>query len=285
MKEKDTLDIYEILDFILSKKLTLTAILILPIFISVISSYFYEEKYTGEIIISQAAELNNTSQNIGGISSILGLQFDPKSQNSVRNLALLKSRAFLIDFIKKYELKKYIFKHRWDDETNLWVDDNEPLDIAAYKAFLGKNLGVVENKTNGLITLTIMHSNPEVAAFLTNAIVNDINQFIREKDSKEFQENISFLLEELENVSSQFSKDYLYKILEMQTTKFMNASVNQEYAFVIVDPALVPNKKSFPSRVNFLITGIMIGISTCILYLISLAFFNGFRRFKKRGNN
>jgi len=53
---------------------------------------------------------------------------------------------------------------------------------------------------------------------------------------------------------------------ELQTS--MLASVQQDYGFRVIDPAVVPNRRSSPNRPLIAITGLVVGLALGVLLAI-----------------
>ncbi|WP_308300923.1 GNVR domain-containing protein, partial [Vibrio parahaemolyticus] len=60
-----------------------------------------------------------------------------------------------------------------------------------------------------------------------------------------------------------------YKLIEEQTKSLMLAEVQEEFVFKVIDPAVVPEEKTQPSRAIICILGTFLGgFLSCIIVLV-----------------
>ena len=64
----------------------------------------------------------------------------------------------------------------------------------------------------------------------------------------EVKKNIEFLNNEISKTSVSEMREVFYSIIEEQTKEKMLAAVSPEYAFIYVNPSMVPEEKSQPRR-------------------------------------
>ena len=55
-------------------------------------------------------------------------------------------------------------------------------------------------------------------------------------------------------------ENVIYNLIEEQTKNIMLANVREEYAFKIVDPAIVPEIRVRPARRKIAIMGLLVGL-------------------------
>jgi len=93
----------------------------------------------------------------------------------------------------------------------------------------------------------------------TNLLANQNKDL--EKAFKEYQKSINFIQEQLNNSTSSASLEtVMFNLIEELTKKIMIANVREEYAFKIIDPAVVPEKKYAPSKRNIVIISFIVGL-------------------------
>ena len=275
------LSIYEITEFILKKSIILVSIIITCAVVSLAYSFNVPNTYKSDIVVYPSESVKSQSQGMQGLSSFIGLNLDTTTSSTAKNLAYLESKTFIIDFIKENNLLNIIFEDEWNESDKKWKNET-PSFLAAYASFTNKFLFIKENKTNGLITVSIITKDPEISSFLANQIVKDVNNFIRAKDLEETEKNMQFLREQLSLDLNIVSKTYISEILKSQTTKLMRANVTEDYAFVVIDPALAPLNKYAPSKLKILISGISIGIVICFIFLLITAFKKEYKVYLKK---
>ena len=75
-----------------------------------------------------------------------------------------------MDFLKENNLLSLIFEEEWDADKKEWKGQT-PSNLAAYDTFIKDFLFVRENKTNGLITISVITQDPDKSSFLANKII------------------------------------------------------------------------------------------------------------------
>ena len=281
-KDNSLLSIYQITEFVLNRKLSLLVVVLIFSISSLVYAYTIPNTFKADVLVHPSESFESQSMGASGLSSLIGLNMNSSSSSTVRNLAILQSKSFLINFIKDNDLLITIFDDEWDASSKKWKD-KKPTYLQAFNSFTTNFLYVRENKTNGLITISVITEDPKLSSYLANKIVNDVNQYIRIKELEEIKKNMTFLNNQLVLESNTISKTYISEILYTQTTKLMKASVTEDYAFAVIDPAVTPIKKHAPSKLQLLISGFFISLAICFLMLLLSAFLNEYKIYKQKG--
>ena len=130
----------------------------------------------------------------------------------------------------------------------------------------------VDRRTN-LITVSITWEDPVLAAQWANWMIKDINKKIREQEIKELQQSITFMQAQLDNTDSSGSlNSVMFNLIEELTKKVMIANVREEYAFKIIDPAVVPEMKYKPSKRNIVMISFLMGLLISVMSISSISY-------------
>ena len=169
----------------------------------------------------------------------------------------------------------------YDQQRNKWVRDvnpprtPKPSSQEAYKEFLTR-LRVNQNKSNGLVSISIEFYSPSIARQWVSWLVEDINTTLKQKEVDEARRSIEYLENQLKETALSEMKSVFYQLIEEQTKTIMLSEVRDEYVFATVDVAVEPEVKTGPQRVIIVIvSGILGGIAGLIG-----AFFLGNRKNK-----
>ncbi|MDT0627732.1 LPS O-antigen length regulator [Alteromonas sp. W364] len=222
---------------------------------------------------------------LGNLAALAGVDVG-SSGNEKTTMALetIKSRVFLRNFINDEKLKPDILAaNNWQPSTGRVLYDNQiynvekkewvrdvnfpktqtPSDLEAIEEFL-EIFKVSEDKTNGMVRLSIVHYSPNLAKQWLDKIIERINERMRDIDSKESLMAIQFLESELSQVENSEIRKMLYSLIEEQTKTLMLTKVKRDYAFTVVDPPVIPEKRFKPQRALILA---MIFILTSLVLL------------------
>jgi len=223
---------------------------------------------------------NGISGQLGGLASLAGINIGSGGSNkTIMAKEVLQSRAFLTDFIHRYDLsvplmatKAWDMKNeRWvidpeiyDMETSEWQKDDEgkslkPTNWDMVKKFKESHLSLAEDKETGMVTVKLKSLSPPVAKEWADLLVKDINEHMREQDVQDAEARIAYLEEKLNETSIAGMQQVFYQLIESETRTVMLANAQNEYVFKTVDPAVVPQEKSEPKRALIAILAVMLG--------------------------
>lgn len=255
--------------------------------------------YQSSVLLAPANEesgMGDLSGQLGGLASLAGINIGSGgSDQTVIAKEVLRSRAFLADFIERHNLAVSLMavkswnieKSEWlynrevyNPETDQWLPDEDgksqkPTDWDLVKAFREKHLSVSENKENGMVTFSVKSLSPTAAQQWAQWLVEDINEHMRHQDVAEAEARIDYLENKLTDTNIAGMQQVFYQLIESETRTVMLANAQREYVFKTIDPAVVPQEKSEPKRALIAILAIMLGGMLGIFVVFIRAFFKG----------
>ncbi|THB65904.1 MAG: LPS O-antigen length regulator [Gammaproteobacteria bacterium] len=271
----DEIDLIELFKVFWAHKLMIVIITAIFTAGSVAYALYLPNIYTAEVTLAPVSSDGNSLSGglgaLGGLASLAGISTS-SGGDTAANIAVIKSRQFIMEFIKENNLLPILFADAWDAENKKWfVEDQKQIPTLqkGYAKFSNYVLSISENKKTGLMTLKTSWYDPELSAKWANTVVEKANLFLKQKAIAEANQSIAYLKDQINNTSEVGIQELLYKLIEkeLQTTKLAN--VRKEYAFKVLDPALVPELKSKPKRLLICVFGSMLGcIFSCILVLV-----------------
>lgn len=214
---------------------------------------------------------NNTGQSLssgvlsgfGGIAEIAGLSLP--STNADTSLAILKSRNFKKEFIEENNLLPVLFSDDWDETKKLWKDSEKPTLWSAVRLFEAST--TIASDPDGLINITVEWSDPVIVADWANNMVTSINNRLRNDAISEAQKSLEFLEKEMSNTLNTRLQTILAALMQEQKENMMLANVRDEYAFEVIDPAVIPQEKSGPNRRGIVLLGIILGLIGSVFFI------------------
>ncbi len=265
----------------------------LIIFISIVIYVFNKsDEFKSEVVLISASSNGNLklSGQLGGLAALAGVNLGSMngSDKSLIAIETLKSKKFIVDFVRKHniepELKaaigwdrksnKLIFnKNVYDTEKNIWRNKEDgtskkPSFDEIYELFESR-YSISQDKTTGIVKLSFIHYSPHVAKKVVELVVNDINNLIREKDTEEYKASIGYLNEKTKIEKNEELAKLLYNLIEEQNKNLMLANIKSNYVFETIDPAVAADKKFGPKRFILVISSL---ISIIILNLMISVF-------------
>lgn len=283
----EEIDLRELFRFLWAEKWLIGGVTAVAAVISVVVSLMMTEIYRAHSVLVAADTDQNSGMmaQLGGAAALLGVNLNGGGSERINAaIATLRSHQFITHFIEQNNLLVPLFASSWDkrgqrsdiDETiydqvsGEWLrEGGQPSALEAYRAFSEILTVTGPDRNTGIVTVAISWHNPEEAAAWVNKLVQELNHEIRSRDVREANNAISFLRKQLESTQLVDMQQVFYQLIESQTRVTMLADVRNEYVFRVIDPAVIPDRKSEPRRVAVVIIGTMIG-SMLALFLLFL---------------
>ncbi|SFC52134.1 Wzz/FepE/Etk N-terminal domain-containing protein [Pseudoalteromonas denitrificans] len=235
--------------------------------------------------------LSQLAGQFGGLASMAGISLggDKGDDNEIA-IELLKSRSFLQSFIEKRNILPQIMAaEKWNESTNTLVYNPEIYDIKnnkwvvnessdkktkptawdAYYKLLGM-INVQYMMKKGMVKISVSYLSPEVSVQWLNWLVEDLNQYWRQKDKQQAVESVEYLQKQIRQTNISEMHSIFYNIIAEQTQQILLTEVRKEYLFKTLAPIVTPEEKFAPSRALLCIVGMFIG--SLIALLISFVY-------------
>ena len=191
---------------------------------------------------------------LGALASVAGFDIGMNGQNLERS-AVLQSRHLVEEFVKDPKVFSQLMARAQatgeKDAGSVWKTVDR---------FRRTVVDIQPDKLKGTTTVTIDWTDPKVAASWANDFVALANKLMRDRAIEESTRNVEFLNKQLDKTSSVDIQKVMYSLIQQETKTLMLASGRVEYAFRIVDPAVVPEVRVRPWRSLMALTGLVVGL-------------------------
>jgi uncharacterized protein involved in exopolysaccharide biosynthesis len=281
----DEIDLKELFMVLWGGKWLISAVTGLAAAISVAVALSLPNIYTATALLAPAESsgggLSGLMKQYGGLASLAGVSLPGGEEGSRAQLGmqLMKSRAFIGDFVERRDiLPELMAVESWDAEsgdiifdaddfeaaTATWVRDVDfpkqpkPSLLEAHEEFMDI-LSVSEDKQTAYVTVSVDHHSPVIAAQWVNWLVEDVNAAVKAQDVAEAEKSIEYLKQQVANTSLADLQAMFFELIQSQTETVMLAEVRPEYVFKTIDPAVIPEEKSKPSRALICVLGTLLG--------------------------
>lgn len=209
--------------------------------------------------------LNQLGSQFGalGLGGIIGQ--DRGNQADV-SIAVLQSRQFLVEFIKRHNLLPKLFASRWDTESEAWSDDGDPPPTTndGFRKLTQGILFVDRDEVTGFLTVSIEWKDPQVAFGWLVALIDDLNEGVRQREREEAVRTLQFLREELQRTDLVDLRQALNQLILIEMQELTLANVRKEFAFKYIDPPFLPDADD-PVWPNYIL--ILLGSTSLGLFL------------------
>jgi uncharacterized protein involved in exopolysaccharide biosynthesis len=227
--------------------------------------------YRAETILSVVEQTDKRglasaiSGRLGDLGGLMGGLGSLGHGNRSEFIALLRSRAFTEQFITDENLIPILFERRaW----NPFGRNGPPPTLFRASRLFDKTVReVTESRATGLVTLAIEWRDPVLAARWANLMVARVNELARQRAITEARKSLDYLNQQLATTSIVEVRSVIYQLMESQLHDITLATVREEYAFRIVDPARPPDRDFYvrPKRPLLIVLGLLVGATIGIL--------------------
>jgi len=292
----DEIDLRELFLVLWDGKVWISAITAAAAAISVFVALSLPNIYESKALLAPKSDggsggLSRLAAQYGGLASLAGINLSGVGGGDVSKAALaqekLKSLSFFTEHLYSEVLVDLMAVDYWDAATGEIVIDSsvynqgtsqwirevsfprkaKPSTQEAHVAFLAA-IALSEDKQSGFVTLSVQHESPVVAKEWAELLIDRINEEIRSEDVGEAEASIAFLEAQREQTSLVSLDEVFAQLIEEQTKTIMLANVSKDYVFDIIDPPVVPELKSKPSRALICVLGTLLGGMLGIVWVL-----------------
>ena len=278
----ESLTLFSIWDLIVDNIKEIVIVILLVTSAGLIYSLSVQEMYRTDILIAPKSNDQKSGTSISdALSGYLPIDIGVSPEKSDQYIEILKSRTFIEDFIRGTNSKSIIFSDKWDKTKNSWIG-SEPSDYKAYSVFRKNIFSINQLAKKNIFKLSIIWHEPEQTKIWANDLINLLNLREREKIINESEKNISFIQKQRSNtaiISLQKSLDDMHLT---QLANSMQATVNEEFAFIIIDPAQTPEQKYYPNKTLIVILSFITGIFLSFLYVIFKNLYINYKTYRNK---
>lgn len=283
-----TIDLKDLLIAIWSRRILFIACVLISCLLTTLIALSKPNIYYSEatLIISPSHSGNSVgiASSLGSLARFAGVT--PNNDMKITSaLEILKSRAFLISFINEHALdiplaatshwseqeQKWVINHEVYDEKNAtWLNemdsngDSRPSDMELYEQLFDR-LRIALDKNQQILRIGFESQSPIAAADWTKWLISDLNAFLSQRDIDTAEQKIANLTEQISKTSESQLQSVLYDLVAEQMEVIVLASNAENYAFTVIDPPLVPEKKLKPNRKVYVAGGFLLGVILAIL--------------------
>ncbi len=201
---------------------------------------------------------------LSGLAALAGLNVGADSKKA-ESMATLQSEALTERYIRDNNLLPVLYSDQWDATRKAWKTPDPEKIPTLWKAnqYFKRSVRTISlDAKTSMVTLTIRWTDPATAAQWANGLVKMTNDYLREAALAEADRNIAYLTEQAGKTDAVEVKQATYILLQSELSKAMIARGTAEYAFRVIDPAVVPERAAYPQRLIWIL-GAFLG--SCLL--------------------
>ena len=271
------IDLFELFHVLFEGKWIIVSLTALVSILGLIYSLLLPNIYVSKALLVPVNISSGISRTVGNYQSIAGLAginipSSGSEGNSEKAIKTLNSLSFFEkNILPNIYLPDLMAVKSWNSQTNKVVYDESIFEIdsntwkqkpsaqQAFKVFTGKHLRLTEEKNSNFITLSIKHQSSFIAKQWADLVINEVNNFYRQKDKNESEKAVSYLNQQISMTGFSEIKQVLAQLLQEETKKLTLIEANQSYVFDYIDPPAVMEMKSEPKRAFICILSALFG--------------------------
>lgn len=286
---RKSISIGYLLQLVWSGRLIIIVTTILGVAYGVYSVHHQGPIYLATMRISPAesdtgfGDMGNAGGILAGLTGGGGAVAVPKF---TQFLAAIGSVGVAQDLDRKYDLLCQIYKgqcdpatHRWKKRSGLreWFDGllaqlqglpdpngaRTDADLAAY--FSGAVM-IEPNKNNSMVSLSLLHSKPELAARYLSLVVKSANDYVRSQSRETQKRYVEYLSQSAARTANVEQRQAIDTLLLQEERQLMMTEVDIPYAAKILDgPTVKPVSIALKTIVIDTFAGLVLGVLLALL--------------------
>lgn len=248
---------------------------------------------------SPLGSLGELASQMGSLSSLVGAGMhlggdaEAKEQNY---MAVLSSRGLAMKFINQYDLMPELFPGRWNPVSHQWKaldpspasrvrstvsralarisgdegwrpPSSQPTTSQALKAF-DRICTIKSDRVTGMVKVSFELRNPEESAQWANEYVALANAEIRDRIIARATLALKYLNDQAANTNVTELKSAIYMLVQQRLEEVVSAKSQPDYAFQIIDKAMVPTVRSSPQRVLIIVLVTLIAGTGALIFAV-----------------
>jgi len=218
------------------------------------------------------AGLQSLLNQFGGLAALAGINLSG-SVDEQEALAWLKSRRLAGEFIEHENLMPVLYADRWDPGAKRWrsdlAPDRIPTSDAAWRKFDTSVRRIDQDQKTRIITVQMIWRDRKLATQWANDFVALANDQLRLRVNREADASLQILAEQLKQTNLVDLQLSIYKMMAGQINRKVVANSRPDYAYSVLDPAMVPDAsaKDSPRRFLLAVLALPLGVfvASCLL--------------------
>lgn len=232
------------------------------------TSLLLTKRYRAEVVVAASetdpSAVGSASQlaQLAGIAGI-GLVANGSGYRQ-EAVATLRSRETAREFIQSKNIATILDPDDGPNRAGGEAEEAEAVDQWINRVtdfFQRRVLDVREDRRTGMVVVSILWTDPKVAAEWANSFVQLTDDKLRARRKHDTDGNLKLLDEVIARTIAVDLKQTLYRMYQLELEKQMQAQVRGSLFFRIIDPAVPPDRKNYmtPNLKLLIGGGILLG--------------------------
>jgi len=257
----DEINLLDYLNVLKKHKKIIIIIVAISVLTTGIVSLLMTKIYEAKTVIVPATQ-QNSSPGMSALVAQFGISPLLPANNAAETVNLLKSKILMGKIIKNHDLLPVLLEKNPKGKT-----ENEKTWMGI-RALMGITTVGYKQKDN-VIELSVQFKDPKIAADIVNYYLTELTEHMSSETKRVALTNKKYLESELNATSDPFIKARIYNLIAQQIETAMMAEAKENFAFKVLDPPKVPDKRIKPKRRQM----VMMSFAVSLFLGIFIAFF------------
>jgi LPS O-antigen subunit length determinant protein (WzzB/FepE family) len=292
--KNEEINLKEIFEIISNGKWILSSCMTIGFTFAIIYSLNLPDEYQSSALLFPAESsdsISSTLNNYSGIANLAGINLPSQANDSNSFKAIEKIQTlsfFRNNIMPNIILPELMAVKNWDNTTDEIIFDKDiydsnknkwirpysspqkqiPSDQESYLVFINKHLDVTTDNQSGFIRISVKHQSPYISKRWVELLINEINNFYREKDRSMAKQSVDYLNAQIAETNFNEIKEVMAELLKQQIQKLTLIEANEYYVFDYIDPPVVSENKIGPKRLLICIIGWIIGSALGLILIM-----------------
>jgi uncharacterized protein involved in exopolysaccharide biosynthesis len=228
----------------------------LAVLVTAAASVIMTPTFESKALISPVSQAQESAS-----VSFLAAQFGitpptPTSLSEINNL--LNSNILREKILKKYDLLPILIK----EEILKKMSENEKTWEGIRR--LRDSVKITPRVKESILEVSAQFRDPKLAAQVVGYFLTELTEHMSAEVKRVAGTNKMYLESQIDKTADPFIRGKIYGLIAQQIEKSMMAEVKENFAFKVLDPPRVPDKRSSPRRTQMVILAFVVSLFACV---------------------
>jgi len=253
VRYEDEINLFDLVKVLLKHKGFIALVVFIFVVATATISLVMTKVYESKAIITPVM----VTEEQGGMMA-MAAQFGiatPQSSNVSEIVNLLKSDILMQKVMQRGRLYGVLFDK--DDLKEKTENEKTWMGIRVLK---GGILKVSENKKDNSITVSAQYKDPVIAQKIASTTLTELNEHMTAEAKRVAEANRTYLESQINTAGDPFIRTNVYGLIARQIQTAMLAEAKENYAFKVIDPPRVPDRKIKPKRTQMVVIAFVVAL-------------------------
>ena len=250
---EDEINILDLLKVILKHKgmiiYTVITCVVGTAIVSLLMTKIYESKAVITPVEAPAAQ-----SGMAAIAAQFGVM-TPQSSNVSEIVGLLKSNILMQRVLEKGNFYDIFF-----DKSDLKGKTENERTWKGIRLLKEGVLKVTENKKDNIINISAQYKDPVIAQRIVSITLTELTERMTAEAKRVAEANKVHLDSQMSTTADPFVRQKIYALIAQQIETAMMAAAKENFAFKVIDPPMVPDRKVKPKRAVMVLLAFVISL-------------------------